>query len=121
MSEERTRVSNSVIAEQVKQIEKCTNDIKEIVTAMPKCAARDAFEYSVVNLEKKIERFTTERVKVTSDEKDFLKTQLAEYRKKKALEQGKEGAISNPESNSMSDDKETNPESKPVRSGKKHK
>ena len=79
-TEKRVKVSLSEIKEQVEQIKQKTEEIQVIVNSMPKCAARDAYQYSVENLEKKNEKFSKEREKLTPEEKAFLRQKLTEFR-----------------------------------------
>lgn len=82
MSEEneKQRISNKDIAEQIVSIVELTNSLKQVVDGMPKCAARDAYEHSVTNLEKKNNRFSKTRAKLTDEEKQVMRDALKKFR-----------------------------------------
>lgn len=71
--ERKKKVSASEIAEQVKVIETATETIKKAVNEMPDCSAKEAFMLSVVNLEKKLSRFTKVHEVLSDEEKEMLK------------------------------------------------
>ena len=91
--QKRSKVSNKEISEQIAKIEEIKNNLQEVISSMPKCAARDAFEYCITNIEKKIERFSVVKEKLTPEEKEVMRNALKEFREKK----GEESPIENKE------------------------
>lgn len=82
-NEKRTKVSNKEISEQIAKIGEIRNNLYEVISSMPKCAARDAFEYCVTNIDKKVERFSVVKEKVTPEEKEVMQQALKAFREQK--------------------------------------
>lgn len=77
---EKKKTSNKDIVEFIGQIVELTEQLKVIVSGMPKCTARDAYEYAVTNLEKKNDRFTKTREKLSEEEKQIMREALKKFR-----------------------------------------
>ena len=72
--EKKTKVSASMIAEQIQSIKNATETIKVAVDQMPECSAKKRFGLSVVNLEKKIADYSKSvGEKLSDDEKELLR------------------------------------------------
>ena len=84
MSEEkRTKVSAKDIAEQVKNIAELTEKIKAEVLSMPECTAKNSYMNSVENLEKKNDKFSRVREKLSEEEKEVMRDALKKFRESK--------------------------------------
>ena len=72
--EKKTKVSASMIAEQIQSIKNATETIKVAIEQMPECGAKKSFTLSVENLEKKLSKFSkTVGEKLTDEEKEVLR------------------------------------------------
>lgn len=68
------RVRIKTLLSEINQIKEKTGELKLIVDALPVSSVKDAFNYSVSNLEKKIEKFSavTERMILSGEEKALI-------------------------------------------------
>lgn len=68
------RTATKDLIESVKAFEVKTKELRIMVDALPDSSVKDAFEYSVLNLEKKCGKFLTtgERFKLTPEEKALI-------------------------------------------------
>jgi len=77
MPKKTGRTATKDLLKEVGLIQVKTDELKTIVNALPASSVKDAFTYSVVNLEKKIEKFTTVSVLLSDAQKEKLRA----YRK----------------------------------------
>lgn len=69
------RVTREQIKEQVESIKQATATIREALNQMIGCSAKDSFLLTLEALEKKVEKYSSEkqRVKLSDEEKEILK------------------------------------------------
>ena len=78
MSEDKKRYSLKDYEEEIEQIRTATIQIENAVVNMPDCTAKKAFQNSVENLNTKIEKFTTsKKIVMTDEQKAAVKAFLA--------------------------------------------
>lgn len=81
MSRPTTRTSTKDLLPEVNLIKEKTGELKSIVNHLPDSRVKDAFVYSVKNLEKKIKDFTAippERIFLTDEEKELIRIHRAQ-------------------------------------------
>ena len=70
MSETRTKTKDLI--NEVKEIEDVTKTLRVIVDKLPASSVKDAFEYSVENLEKKVDKFLLPSEPLTDEQKKLI-------------------------------------------------
>jgi len=73
MPKKTGRTATKDLLKEIGLIQVKTEELKQIVDALPDSSVKDAFNYSVVNLEKKIEKFTSVSVPLTDEQKEKLR------------------------------------------------
>lgn len=67
---ERTKTKE--LLKELKEIEDVTKSLRVVVDALPESSVKDAFEYSTVNLEKKLDKFLTVSEPLTDEQKEAI-------------------------------------------------
>lgn len=73
MPKKSDRTKTKDLLKEVKSISVKTGELKQIIDALPDSSVKDAFNYSVLNLEKKIEKFTSVSGPLTDAQKEKLR------------------------------------------------
>lgn len=73
MPKQTGRIATKDLLKEIGLISVKTNELDDIVKALPNSSVKDAFTYSVTNLEKKIEKFTVVSVPLSDEQKEKLK------------------------------------------------
>lgn len=73
MPKKSDRTKTRDLLKEVKSISVKTGELKQIVESLPDSSVKDAFNYSVLNLEKKIKKFTSVSVSLTDAQKEKLR------------------------------------------------
>jgi transcriptional regulator with GAF, ATPase, and Fis domain len=95
MPKKTGRTATKDLLKEIGLIKVKTEELKQIVELIPDSSVKDAFQYSVKNLVKKLDKFTatSEKIVLSDEEKEFIKKfRTGEISKEKILSTGEKKA-----------------------------